>query len=92
MVSFTFPLSQFDSQFKTLALLTECPVAPQWCHTPTAVCQGLSVQPEWSGCVTIVCVAAVIVAHDVVDGSTLVFFRCLSFGCTTTGRRVLCSK
>ena len=84
MVSFTFIVSQFDSQFKTLVLLTECPIAPPWYPTLIAVCQGLSVQPEWYGSVTIVCVAAVIVTRDMVDGPTLVFFRCLSFDCITT--------
>ena len=38
---------------------------------------------EWSLGFTYVCVAAVDVTRDVIDASTLVFFRCFAVGCTT---------
>ena len=43
------------------------------------VCVFFESLAEWSLSFTYVCVAAVDVTRDVIDGSTLVFFRCFVF-------------
>ena len=80
IASFTFLLCQLDTRVSTLVFFvdTECPVARHW--SPTLV--GLSrFVCSLNLCLSVlyVCVAAVDVTCDVLDGSTSVFFRCFVF-------------
>ena len=78
MASFTFLLCQLDSRVSTLVFFmdTECPVAQQWSPTPIGLSRFVCSLNLW---LSVLLVAAVDVTHDVVDGSTLVFFRCFVF-------------
>ena len=88
MATFTFLLCQLDSCVSTLGFFvdTECPVARQWSPTPVGLSRFVcSLNLRLSAfLVSPMYVAAVVVTRDVVDGSTIVFFRC-----TTIERRVL---
>ena len=57
---------------------TECPVARQWSPTPVGLSRYVCSLNIWL-CVLYVCVVAVDVTRDVIDGSTSVFFRCFVF-------------
>ena len=80
VASFTFLLCQLDSQGSTLVFFmdTECPVARQWSPTPVGLSRFVCSLNLWLS-VLYVCVAAVDVTRDVIDGSTSVFFRCFVF-------------
>ena len=80
MASFTFLLCQLDSRVSTLVFFmdTECPVARQWSPTPVGLSRFVCSLNLWLS-VLYVCVATVDVTHDVIDGSTSVFFRCFVF-------------
>ena len=57
---------------------TECPVARQCSPTPVGLSRYVCSLNIWL-CVLYVCVVAVDVTRDVIDGSTSVFFRCFVF-------------
>ena len=69
-----------DSQVSTLVFFmdTECPVARQWSPTPVGLSRFVCSLNLWLS-VLYVCLAAVYVTCDVIDGSTSVFFRCFLF-------------
>ena len=80
MASFSFLLCQLDSQVSTLVSFmdTECPVARQWSPTPVGLSRFVCSLNLWLS-VLYVCLAAVNVTRDVIDGSTSVLFWCFVF-------------
>ena len=80
IASFTFLLCLLDSQVSTLVffMYAECPVAQQWSPAPVGLSRFVCSLNLWLN-VLYVCVAAVDVTRDDIDGSTSVFFRCFVF-------------
>ena len=83
IASLTFLLCQLDSRvgISVFFIDTEScdPVVVSYCYWFIQVCVFFTSLAEWSLGFTYVCVAAVDVTRGVVDGSTLVFFRCFVF-------------
>ena len=88
MASFTFLLCQLDSRVSNLVFFMDTVSCGPAMISYSCWFVQFCVFFECSLSFTYVCVAAVDVTRDVIDGSTLVFFGCFVFGVSIIERRV----